>query len=176
MEFHTHEAAVGWLKERLAAWGATRINYTENGAVEDAGQIDFETQFPGDQPILSSFSLDRGKVEQAAIRYGVLDGALFPTPPSRSHEQLDRLKMIATRSGVPDVGSVIVNYGDVGRDPRPHLLLGWESAYYGDYTKVTFDDPAHNYPPDTVWEVTKNFGENVLREFRNEWAGGSERQ
>ena len=170
MRFKNHEAAVGYLKERLTAWGATRISYHEASKYVDGGTIDFETPFPGEQPIVSGIELHGVKVRKAAVRYGVLDGSLFATHPSRDVDQIDRLKMIATRSNAPDAGSVIVNYGDEHREPRPHLLLGWESVYYGEMTKVTFTDPEREYRIDTAWPVIKQFGESVRREFRGEWA------
>jgi hypothetical protein len=157
--------------ERWArAWGAEDITVTEIWARDRDANIDFASPFPGTQPIRSSISLDGGEIYEATIRYGVLDDAVFPTHPSEDPEQLQRLRMCATRSPLPDTGTVLVNYGDPHRVPRPHLLLGWRPTVATDEEVVVDDDAGdRRYGVESSLELFERFGAHVRREFRTEW-------
>lgn len=165
--------AVSEVVEWLENWGATDIlvGRQEN---PDTATVDFHTPFPGDQPIRSSVDVVSGEVQEATIRYGVLDADLFAVHPTDDEAQVDRLKHVATRSGVPDVGLVLVNYGDPHRVPRPHVLWGWAFSMANDYEVVIDDDPERWYPMETFMDVTKTFGRNVRQEFRDEWVDDGE--
>jgi hypothetical protein len=158
--------------ERWArAWGAEGINVTKIWARDRDANIDFASPFPGHQPIRSSISLDDGEIYEATIRYGVLDDDVFPTHPSEDPEQVQRLRMCATRSPLPDTGTVLVNYGDTHRVPRPHLLLGWRPSVATDDEVVVDDDAGdRRYGIDPSLELFERFGAHVRREFRGEWA------
>lgn len=159
---------VDYIVEGLEEWGADVKEVIDSGHGETA--VDFVTPFPGNQPIWSSYSVKAGMIVQATVRYGVLDGSKFPRHPSNSPDQLDRLKDVARRSNMPDVGVVLVNYGDAHREPRPHLLLGWRPSVAEDEEVLVENDSKRRYPPEMVLDVTKRFGQNVRREFRGEWA------
>jgi len=156
--------------ERWArSWGAEDISLVGTQGLDGKLQVDFRPPLPGHQPIKSGISLDGDKIFQATIRYGVLDAETFPSHPTDDPEQLDRMKMLATRSPLPDTGVVVVNYGDTHRAPRPHLLLGWRPSIATDDEVVIGDDAERLYAIDPSLELFEQFGEHVRREFRGEW-------
>lgn len=163
-----------YIEDRLREWGATRIESRPVPGDEERYSIDFQTPFPGDQPIRSSLSVIGDAVNEATIRYGVLDESAFPTHPTDDPDQLDRLHLVATRSGVFDVGVVVVNFGDTHRLPRPHLLLGWKASVSKDDEVVVANDYDRDYPVDATLDIIERFGENVRREFRGEWVQENE--
>lgn len=113
---------------RLKDWGATSIN-----AIDVGGNvaIDFNTPFPGNQPIHSSITLDGNEVVEATIRYGVLDkNALGGTPEpivfddEPQPEAIARLQRAVNVPVYPGSLRVGVDFGDADRQPRPHVNVG----------------------------------------------------
>lgn len=108
--------------ESLREWGATRV---ESFQGSDDVEVSFNTPLPGSQPIRSSVIISStGEVEEATIRYGVLDASEFAGHPSNNQTQIQRLKDAVGRVeyGLPFTRRV--DFGDAGRKPRPHLRLG----------------------------------------------------
>lgn len=154
-----------WLEGR----GATRIHFTPRGDADTSGLLDFELDFPGDQPIRSGVRFQDGRVEEATLRFGVLDADLFPTHPTEDRDQLQRLHNIAKRSGANSLGAVVVNYGDTTYDPRPHILIGWVPTVAEDEEILTVEEYDRDYSVQTIKDIIDRYGRNLRREFAAEY-------
>lgn len=108
--------------ENLREWGATRV---ESFQGSNGVEVSFNTPLPGSQPIRSSVIISStDEVEEATIRYGVLDASEFAGHPSNNPTQMQRLKDAIGRVEYDLPFTRRVDFGDAGRKPRPHLRLG----------------------------------------------------
>jgi len=108
--------------ESLREWGATRVESFQGA---DGVEVSFNTPLPGSQPIRSSVIISStGEVEEATIRYGVLDASEFAGHPSNNPTQVQRLKDAVGRVEYDLPFTRRVDFGDAGGKPRPHLRLG----------------------------------------------------
>lgn len=156
---------------RLREWGAEGIGVFENPN-RDKIAIDFWTPMPGDQPIMSAIVLNYdGNVKRSTVRYGVLDKNLYDTHPTHDGEMLKRLGKTVLESNPPKGTSIIINYGDIGRQPRPHVLTGWmppEKLVSTDNTVIQMED-IRDINPRELMDFIVLAGKNIMREFKGEW-------
>jgi hypothetical protein len=152
---------------RLKEWGATSINVADIGVGAD---LDFNTPFPGNQPIRSSLTIDGGAVKESVIRYGVLsksDLGGHPQPALPGEEQpreIVRLKRAVNAPVYPGSLRVGVDFGDAGRLPRPHVRVGFTGG-------VTVHEEVQGEPTPVAdfieWIIS--VGEEIRAEFDGEF-------
>lgn len=156
--------------DRLREWDATRLDVLQSphGRGVDA-QIDFHTPFPGDQPIRSGIGLRNGKVVEATIRYGVLMRSLYNEHPSNDTGSIMRLRSAVDVPSMPKGGLIVVNFGDTGREPRPHLLYGWKPSGVEDYEVLGPGERHHRTDPGSFVDFVVAAGRAIMTEFFTEW-------
>lgn len=153
---------------RLKDWGATSINTVDT---TQSVSIDFNTPFPGKQPIHSTITLKGGEVVESVIRYGVLDkNALGGTPtPAILDEaeppEINRLKAAVNKPIYPGSLRVAVDFGDGERTPRPHVRVGTPTS------GVTVHEGVNGEPTPLLDYLNwvKLVGEEIREEFDSEF-------
>lgn len=169
--------------QQLDKWGAEPFPNDAGepdpwqAAIDERGEtvgIDFFTPFPGDQPIASSIQMQDGEIVEATIRYGVLEPVPFGEDhPTDSTVKLERLHRTIRDAWGPLEGKMLANYGDPNRQPRPHLLLGWEPSM-AEYPEFLRDGDAHDTfnARQTMRRIIR-VGEAIREEFDGKWVGQS---
>lgn len=148
----------------LRDYGATEIDVLEQ---PEQTVVDFQTPFPGEQPIRSGIEIEDGFVTRGTIRYGVLDKAAFTTGPHGDRESLNRLAEAVEPAGQPGSLSVNVGFGDAARVPRPHVRLGWRPGDSGKQIHSgTMDGSA---PVAEAIDYIRRVGENIRSAFDEEY-------
>jgi hypothetical protein len=161
---------------RLDTWGVEFLSDKDaqrERATDSTGEasIDFFPPFPGKQPIASSIAIGSRGITQATIRYGSLEQRAFDTPrhPTNVPEQIDRIVAAAAAAGPIPGALVLANYGDPGRVPRPHLLIGWRPSMADDSEVVQRGDRSH-FSAGPVVDYIQRVGEEYRDEFAAEYA------
>lgn len=164
---------VNELEQSLRGWGATVHNVMETGSL-GAGDVtvDFETPFPGDQPIWSSAKVTADGVTESTIRYGVLDESRFISWPTDDIDQVHRLTDTVA-VGPIDGALVYANYGDRHRRPRPHAILGWvppdAPGVPSREMRVADGVTDRAVPVGAYVDWVMGVGRRIRREYRDEW-------
>jgi len=151
------------VKRLLREYGATGIQVLNRREKV----VDFQTPFPGRQPIASGLVIDDGEVIRGSIRYGVLDKQQFGVGPQNHTPSLRRLRQAV--EAVPPVGSLAVNvgFGDAERVPRPHVRLG--GSIQGEGVKVVPNKSGGSAPVAETIDYIEKVGERIRTEFEDEY-------
>jgi hypothetical protein len=162
-EIRERMGGVGDIESLLREYGGTSIQ------VLDGRQkvVDFNTPFPGDQPIRSGLEIEDGMVTRGTIRYGVLDKEQFRTGPHGDPKSLRRLRRAVESVPAPGSLGVNVGFGDANRVPRPHIRLGWRPDEAGVQLIETGPGGAASVA-DTV-RFIEAAGEQIRDEFEAEY-------
>lgn len=151
------------VKRLLREYGATGIQVLNRRETV----VDFQTPFPGDQPIASGLEIEDGVVTRGTIRYGVLDKERFTTGPHDHPPSLRRLRRAVETTTPPGSLAVNVGFGDADRVPRPHVRLGWRPNDAG--VQVIQNRSGGSAPVKETVEYIKRVGKEIRDEFGDEY-------
>lgn len=151
------------VKRLLREYGATGIQVLNRRETV----VDFQTPFPGDQPIASGLEIEDGVVTRGTIRYGVLDKERFATGPHGHPPSLRRLRRTVETTTPPGSLAVNVGFGDADRVPRPHVRLGWRPNDAG--VQVIQNRAGGSAPVKETVDFIERAGEEIRTEFEDEY-------